>query len=108
MPVSSRKRPRRLKSTSNASFAVIRLLATFLAMRNIISLLTIFALTGCPEAEEAKEKDGDAKAEETKTDAKEADKAAEAKPEAKADEKKADEKAPDEKAPEAPKAETKK
>lgn len=72
-------------------------------MRNIISLLTIFALTGCPEAEEAKEKDGAATAEETKTDAKEADKAAEVKPEVKADEKKADEKAP-----EAPKAEAKK
>jgi len=54
-------------------------------MRNIISILTIFALTGCPEAEEAEEKDGDAKVEETKTDAKEADKAAEAKPDAKAD-----------------------
>jgi hypothetical protein len=67
-------------------------------MRKILPLLTIFALTGCPEAEEAKEADG-AKAEETKTEAKEADKAAEAKPEAKADEK------ADEKAPEAPKAE---
>lgn len=70
-------------------------------MRNIIPLLTIFALTGCPEAEEATEKDGDAKAEETKTDAKEADKAAEAKPDAKAEEK------TDAKAEEAPKADAK-